>query len=465
MGLTVTNINTLSLLNILNRTTAEQSNSLLRLSTGKKINKGSDNPAGLIAVASLNAELTAVGEAINNGQRANAVLNVADSALVEVNSLLTEIERLAAASTSSGGLSGSEIAANQAQIDSAISSINRIVQTTSFNGKKLLDGQQSVRVTLDATAQTDVADVKLFSRPTSQTSFSFAVNVTTAGTVASATVANTTSVSTAEFSIAGKLGTATITVASGAALTAVRDQIIAAASETGISASVSGNELHIQSRDFGDDAFVSSNRISGDVDFLTVAHTTGADAVVTVNGQQAFSDGLKVSFSSNGNSGEFTLTTAGNAAGSAGTVTVDGGGITFQLGTSSSTQATLGINGLFSHQLGSNTLGYLNTLKSGGANDLSTNANNAVGVARSALEQVATQRGRVGGFQKFVVETSINSLNSTKESLIAARSVILDVDYAQETAELSRTNVLTQSAISLLGVVSQQSAQILSLLR
>ena len=55
MGLTVTNVNTLSLLNILNRTTQEQSNSLLRLSTGKKINKGSDNPAGLIAVASLNA--------------------------------------------------------------------------------------------------------------------------------------------------------------------------------------------------------------------------------------------------------------------------------------------------------------------------------------------------------------------------------------------------------------------------
>lgn len=466
MALTVTNSNTLSLLNILNRTTAEQSNSLLRLSTGKRINKGADDPAGLIAVASLNAELTAVGEAIKNGQRANAVLDVADGALVEVSNLLTEIERLASASTSSGGLSNAEIAANQAQIDSAIISINRIVQTTAFNGKKLLDGQQSIRTTSDATALTDISDIKLFSRPSSQTSFSFSVNVVTAGSVASGTIAtNPAAVSAAEFAIAGNLGTATITVASGASLTAIRDQIIATASETGVSAAVNGTDLTIQSRDFGDDAFVSASRISGDADFVDLAHSTGADAVVTVNGQTAFVDGLRVSYSANGNSGEFYLTSTGNAAGSAGTVTVDGGGITFQLGTTASTQSTLGIEGLFAQNLGNSTDGYLNTLKSGGANDVSNNATKAVAIARSALSQLATQRGRVGGFQKFQISSSINSLNATRESLESARSIILDVDFAEETAELARTNVLIQSAISLLGVVSQQSAQVLSLLR
>ncbi len=138
MGLTVNNTNTLLLLNQLDRTSSAQSNSLQRLATGFKINKGADDPAGLIAVQSLSSELVGVNAALSNGQRANSVLNTADGALKEIGGLLSDIESLAAASTSGGGLSPAEIAANQAQIDNAIESINRIVQTTSFNGKKRL---------------------------------------------------------------------------------------------------------------------------------------------------------------------------------------------------------------------------------------------------------------------------------------------------------------------------------------
>jgi flagellin len=451
------------LLNILNKTAESQTTSLLRLSTGMKINRGKDDPAGLIAVSSLNAELVGVEAAIMNGQRANSVLSVADGALVEVESLLKEIETLAAQSTSSGGLSNAEISANQAQIDNAVNSINRIIQTTSFNGKKLLDGQQSVRAT--ASAPTEVTDVKIFSRPTSSSSQTFAVDVVNAGAVASATVATTASVSAAQFTVAGTLGTATIAVQDSDTLATVRDKIISAAAETGVSAAVNGTTLSIQSREYGDDAFVSASFISGDTDFLTVAYTEGTDADVTVNGQNAFVDGLNVSFNSNGTSGEFVLTDVGNVVGTAGDLNIAGGGMTFQLGTTSSTQSTMGIEGMFVHQLGDSNIGYLSQVKSGGSNDLSNDANQAILIAKSALNQIATQRGRIGGFQKFQVDTSINSLNAQKEALEGARGVINDTDYALETAELSRSQVLLQSAISLLGVASQQSSQILSLLR
>ena len=100
MGLTVNNANTLTLLNVLNRTALDQTRSLTRLSTGHKINSGKDDPAGLIALSSLNAELTAVEAAISNGQRANSMLSVADSALVEVGNLLSEIESLKPATIS-----------------------------------------------------------------------------------------------------------------------------------------------------------------------------------------------------------------------------------------------------------------------------------------------------------------------------------------------------------------------------
>ena len=465
MALTVTNSNTLSLLNILNRTSADQSSTLTRLSTGFKVNRGADDPAGLIAIQSLNAELTGVDAAIANGQRTKSVLGVADGALAEVSSLLTEIEQLAAYSTKSGGLCASEIAANQAQIDNAINSIDRIIRTTTFNGKKLLDGQQSIRAT--ASDPTKVGDVRVYSRPSSSSSTTLAVQVLTAGTVASGTLTTVSAASlgAAEFTVTGKLGSATIAVSDTDTFTEIRDRIIAAAADTGVSASISGSELHLQSRDFGANSFVSASYISGDTDFSNVSYTTGTDASVTVNGATAFVDGLRVSYNAGGTSGEFTLTSAGNVAGSAGNISISGGGTTFQLGTESNTQATIGINALFSQNLGNSTVGYLNTLKSGGTNSLSTNANNAVAIAKAALSQVATQQGRIGGFQKFQVETSINSLNATKEALESARSVIRDVDFAAETAELSRQNVLLQSAISLLGVASQQSGQILSLLR
>ena len=137
MALTVTNTESLRLLSIINNISQSQTSTLERLSTGLKINKGADDPAGLIALTSLQAELTAVDAAIDNGQRADAILSVADGALQEVNNLLLDIESLAAASTSSGGLSAAEIAANQAQIDAAVDSIDRIIRTTSFNGKWL----------------------------------------------------------------------------------------------------------------------------------------------------------------------------------------------------------------------------------------------------------------------------------------------------------------------------------------
>ncbi len=464
MGLTVTNVNTLSLLNILNKTTAAQSSSLTKLSTGFRINKGSDDPAGLLAVSSLSAELVAVDSAIGNSQRANSVLNTADSALGEVGNLLLEIESLAAASTSSGGLSAAEISANQQQIDNAIDAINRIVQTTSFNGKRLLDGSQAIKTSFSTPA--NVSDLRVFSRPSSNSSQTFQVEVVTAGEVASATLATTASVSAAQFSVTGALGTATITVSDSDALSAVAAKIVAAATETGVSATLSGTALKLQSREFGSKAFVAASFISGDTDFAGgVAQTTGVDAVVEVNGQRAFVDGVKVSFNSNGTSGSFTLTSTGNSAGDAGDISITDGGLTFQLGTTSTTQATVGVSALFAHNLGDSSVGYLSTLKSGGSNSLSNDANNAVLIAKSAIGQVATQRGRVGGFQKFQVETSINSLNATKEALEGARSVIRDVDYALETSELSKQNVLLQSAISLLGVAGQQSSQILSLLR
>ena len=150
MGLTVTNINTLQLLGILSNTQNRQTDVITQLSTGLRVNKGSDDPAGLIALKTLEGEITAVDSAITNNQRTDAALGVADAALGEIHGLLQEVESLVVASSSDSNLSAAELSANQSQVDLAIQSIDRIVRTTEFNGKKLIDGSGSIQTTVNS---------------------------------------------------------------------------------------------------------------------------------------------------------------------------------------------------------------------------------------------------------------------------------------------------------------------------
>ena len=103
MALTITNTNTIQLLNILNKTADAQSTTMKQLTTGKRITSGKDDPAGLIALSGLNAELRAVETSLTNNQRTDAMLTVADQAIGEVSSLLLEIETLVMASSSLAG--------------------------------------------------------------------------------------------------------------------------------------------------------------------------------------------------------------------------------------------------------------------------------------------------------------------------------------------------------------------------
>lgn len=463
MGITVTNINTLSLLNILNRTSSAQSESLTRLSTGSRINSGKDDPAGLIALRSLDSELTAVNAAVTNNQRTDAMLSVADKSLGEVSNLLNQIQTLAVASANSSALSADEIAANQSQIDEALSAIDRIIGTTEFNGKKLLDGSQAINVS--GVDGTKITDLRVFGRQSDSNNLT--VSLTQSASQAQITLATTSATADTSFEVRGKDGSVVIEVLAGENLSSIEAKIDAAVAQTGVSAITSGANLRLRSADYGSSAFVRVNVISGDSTNIQAGSDSGRDAIVTVNGQNAAVDGLNVNYSANGLSLSFNLTEGYNN----GTVTgsesfsVTDGGATFQLGTDSSTRATIGIDGLFSSQLGSADVGYLSSLKGGGANSLLNNPNQAVQIARAAAGQLAKAQGRLGGFQKFQVQTALAQQVATKEGLTSAISTIKDVDYATETAELNKQNVLLQSAISLLGVANQQSSQILSLLR
>jgi len=488
MALTVTNTNTLTLLNILNRNTVAQQSTLKQISTGKRINSGKDDPAGLLALSGLESELRSVNTALTSNARTDSMLSVVDSSLGEISTLLGEIETLVAASSSSENLTDSEIATNQSQIDDALAAIDRIVSQSSFNGKRLLDGSFSIQHTGFA-GNAYLDNLRVFSRSQSTSDTSLSVERVASAETASATFAfmrstGSNTSGTTQVAITGALGTVNLTIASGLTQSQVITAINAAKDQTGVSAIQQATSIKLNSTSFGSDAYVSVEVLSGGSinntqasggdgstanDILSSSKQSGVDAEITVNGQTAATDGLDVLYTANGLSLSFTLAEdfgTGNTAAETTSFTVKAdGGATFQLGTTAGTRQTIGIDSVGTFNLGGdNGTMRLSELKSGGDAALDTDVEEGLKAVRSALSQVASLRGRIGGFQKYQVGSAINSLQATQTGLSEATSLIGDTDYAVATANLNRQQVLIQSGLQLLGVVNGQTAQILSLL-
>jgi flagellin len=95
----------------------------------------------------------------------------------------------------------------------------------------------------------------------------------------------------------------------------------------------------------------------------------------------------------------------------------------------------IGVGSVNTTKLGDNVVGYLSSLGSGGANSLvGGNTIQAQKVLTSAIRQVATLRGRLGAFQKDILETNTNSLSVALENVTSSESAIRDADFASETA-------------------------------
>jgi flagellin len=106
----------------------------------------------------------------------------------------------------------------------------------------------------------------------------------------------------------------------------------------------------------------------------------------------------------------------------------------------------IGINAMSTAKLGNDVVGYLSTLSSGGRNSLvGGNTVQAQKVLTAAIRQVATLRGRLGALQKDVLETNVNSLSIALENVTASESAIRDADFAEETAALTRAQILVQA--------------------
>ena len=460
--------------------------SLERLSSGLKINRGADDPAGLIVSERLRSEIAVVQQAIDNSTRAINVIATTEGALDEVQALLTDIQAKVVEAANSGAFSKEEIAANQLQIDNAIDSITRIANTTTFAGRKLINGELDY-VTSGVTAAS-LADVNVQAAKFGTQSFvNVDIRVSQSAQQAQLSYALPgLTASGATLEIRGPEGVQTLTFPASATTVQMAASINAETDATGVTAVTSGaggiNGLRFVSSQYGSDAFVSVTKIDPNSTFAvqdrsgaTVTRTPGRNALATVNGIAATADGLELTFSSSLLKLQVNLAEAfGNGSlgltGALGTSSfaITEGGALFQLGPQVNTnlQENIGVKSMQANKIGNNLVGFLSDLQSGQSKALHTgNFQEASEVVQEAITQVAVLRGRLGAFERNTLQPNISQLQITTENLTSSESVIRDTDFAEQTSELTRSQILVQAGTSILAIANAQSQNVLTLLK
>lgn len=462
-----TNVTSLIAQRVLTQQNNSLNVSLERLSTGLQINTGADNPSGLIASENLRGEKMGIQTAISNAERASNIIGTAEGGLNEVSSLLTELQGLVSETANSGGLSSEEISANQLQVDSILNTINRIAGNTSFQGKKLLNG--SFDYTTSGVDANNFANVKInAARLVDNTATNVVVAVTQSAQTANIGYAGGALIAgnAVTIEISGNKGTEQISFAGGTSIAGMVTAINAMKASTGVSAVNSTGDLGLYSMEYGSSQYVSLTTISGAFT-PTATKDYGRDAAVTVNGAAATADGLSVSYRSSDLDVELQIDTTFNTTGND-NFYVTGGGASFALGSkvTEGSKASIGISSVTTGTLGDAVNGYLSSLASGGANSLTSgNFTTAQEIVSKAVTQVSQLRGRLGAFQKFTLSSTINSLNVALENASSAESAIRDTDFASETASLTRAQILSSAATTVLSQANAQPQSALKLLQ
>lgn len=492
-----TNVTSLLSQRILKQNNSSLNKSLERLSTGLAINRGADNPAGLIASENLRSEKASIEAAIGNAERADQVMNIAEGGLQEVSALLLEVQGLVGETANDAGLSKEEKEANQLQVDSILQTIDRIASSTSFQGAKLLNGTFDFTVSAQAATVGDyqINATKLSHGETRDIEVVVTASAQHAGLFLSTNGALdlTNATSTFVFEVGGSKGSREFSFASGTTLASIAETINTFKEVTGVSAATSGTGLVIKSTEYGSDEFVSFDIITGGGQAGTVftlstvdentadtgggttfANVTspirdsGQDVGAIINGVAATTNGRTARIATDFLDMEIELTGAGaTALSTISAMTITGGGAKFNLGPNVdiNNQVSIGLGNVASRKLGNTTDGYLSQLGSGNtANLVNGNLETAQKIVNSAISQISSLRGKIGAFQSNVVGTTIRSLGVALENTSAAESSIRDTDFASETAQLTRSQILSQASTNILSIANSQPQSALALL-
>jgi flagellin len=496
-----TNMSSLAAQRSLSTTQGDVQTALERLSSGLRINSAKDDAAGLAISERFTSQINGLNQAIRNANDGTSLAQTAEGALSETTALLQRMRELSVQSANATN-SATDRAALQSEVDQLKQEINRIAATTEFNGRVLLDGtfasqafqvgansNQTIAISIDdasgaglanhtydaindsavaagsgailkATALgsdngVDAQTLTIAGFRGSSTaavgasgtaeSIATAVNAIESSTGVSATAITKTQIGA--FSAAGTIaftlgGSATAsisaTVSSTADLTALRDEINSVSGTTGITATGTGSTLdltHSSGKDITVDTYTNTGAASATMTMQTLnpddGLVTNMSDTLTEDASDSARTGGIVSFSSN----KAFSVSANDAA--------DG----------SITDAASGV-------ATASTAALLSSVDIGTV----SGAQGAIDIVDGALATISNQRADLGALQSRF-ESVVSSLTASAENQTAARSRILDADFAAETARLTRGQILQQAGIAVLAQANAAPQNVLALLQ
>jgi len=485
-----TNISALSAQSSLRRSSNDASTSMERLSTGIRINSAKDDAAGLAITTRMTANIRGMAAAIRNSNDGISLTQTAEGSLSAIQNNLQRIRELAVQSANSGN-SQSDRNSMNLEAQQMITEIDRVATNSAFNGSKLLDGtfkDQSFQVG----SGNDTTDRISISIGNAKASALGVVGATTGTSSATTAVVGTIALVAGDLSIKGYAIAATsgdgvsYKSADGSAI-AKANAINASSSLTGVSASAVSNtftsavttgtaatvagDLLINGVDIGplSTAATAADRVNQLVGAIN-AKTAQTGVSAKVNATQAAIDFTAL----DGRNITTTATSTGVAGGLAGVVTAGDVTKTAALKITSSTgetsvTVTATANGITATSLsaGSNSMTASTvTGQTVSSVDLSTQANSqkALSILDAAIDTVTNSRANLGAYQNRF-EAAISNLENTSTNLQASRSRILDTDYAKETTNLAKSQIVQQAATAMLAQANQSSQSVLALLK
>ncbi len=487
MGLGInTNVASLNAQRNLSGTTNSLNTSLQRLSTGLRINSAKDDAAGLAISERMTSQIRGLNQAVRNSNDAISMAQTAEGAMQEVTNILQRMRELSVQSANDTNTATDRVAL-QSEVTQLQSELNRISETTTFNGKNLLDGTlssqsfqvgadagQTINVSIDSTRSTNIGN----NADSTDGTFTAAVNTGTTNTVAAQTL-----------TVSGTLGSAGVTVAANDSARTIASSVNADTASTGVSASASTtatldtlSAAGTVTLDVGGDggagnAVTVSAAITNTADLRELADAINDVSSTTGVYATATSTGGSISLTNNlGDDisiANFAVDTAGNqtvnltgGSGAAATLTEGGadtgvvaGSVDFS-STKGFTIQTSAAGTVFAAATNTSSLAAVSSV------DVSSQsgADTAITIIDSAITAISANRADLGAVQNRL-ESTINNLSTTSENVSAARGRIRDADFAAETAELTRQQILQQAGISMMAQANSAPQSVLSLLR
>lgn len=474
------------------RVNEDMNQAMNRLSSGLRINAAKDDAAGMAIAEKMTSQIKGLDQAVRNATDGKNLLDTTEGAHVEVSNMLQRLRELAVQSANDTNTSSDRSNLNE-ETKELIAEINRVAKDTTFNGMNVLDGSftdkqfqigadsgQIIEINVDSAAATDIGSNTI----NTDVSLAAGAAVTDTGIAAGTTI-----------NITGFAGSAELTTTAGQSAEELAAAINNVGASTGVSADAvtkvelsalsaadtltfNLNGVQIGAVAVSDTTDLSSvaTAINNETGRTGVTASMGADNSTIVLTDDTGADILIDGFTSGAGTTTMTATaleadgTAAGATAGVHTATVDDTNndvaISGQVELSSAQEFAVGTDVVTAGTVFFETAANTSTLSSIAEIDLTTQdgAADALKVIDVALEKISQARSELGAVSNRL-DSTISNLTNITTNVTAARSGVMDADFAKESSEMAKANILSQAGTSMLAQANSSNENILSLLR